>query len=272
MARKSTFFGSSKALAIGVVQTIVFSPSDLVSSGVIAYHFAMNTAANQLAQINRVRIRAAGDLIWDATVAQLQAYQQRWSRANTADAATQSFFTIPLNMLDNPSNDAADAMQTPPGAEIQIEIVTLNTIAANGAISLGWTVTDQAPKFSARYTASQMNIPASVRNGRYSFSRGGIVRGLTLPQTGIDRLRVEVAGREAWNLPGPAFQDPAVWGNMLQAKDFLQDGNVITTTKHLAVDLGLPGAQGSTFLEMDTGAGWGGAANEVGIYSVDSVG
>jgi hypothetical protein len=283
MGRKASFQGSSKPVAAAAVQTVVFTPTDIESAGCVQLMFQLfgNAAPQPFSGIDRIRVRAGGDVIWDSTREQLQAYQQRWSNRFSFNADTEGTFSIPLNFLDAPrgmSGEHQDRCQFPPNREIQVEIVTLATVVV-GSIVCGWKQTDIPAEFFPRYYSNVLNLPAGSRNVKYTFAEPGIVRGFTLPTAGVDRVELYISDRTAFRLPGSQFGAAvaANTGDMSRQKDFFECGQVdlgpaIGTTQHIAVDLGIPALAGSSYLLMDTIAGgatpWLGVTNEGVIYSI----
>lgn len=284
MGRKASFQGSSKAIVAASVQTIVFTPTDIESAGCVQLMFQLFGAAapQPFSGIDRIRVRAGGDVIWDTTRRQLQAYQQRWGNRFAITADTDQTFSIPLNFLDAPrgmSGEQQDRCQFPPNREIQVELVTFgaaaggNTAVVAGSVVCGWKQTDVPAEFFLRNYSSVLNLPATSRNVKYTFAEPGILRGLTLPTTGIDRAELYVSDRSAWRLPGNNFGGAvaANSGDMFRQKDFYETGqNAIATTPTTAVsvDLGIPALAGSSYLVLDTDATWAGVTNEGVFYSV----
>lgn len=232
--------------------------------------FAWTGAGNTNSDIDRVRVRAGGDLIWDVPFADLQAWQQRFSHRFTANAGAETVFSIPLNFLDGPTEADQDKCQFPPGREIQVEIVTLNTTVA-GTLICGWKQTDVPAEFYMRYYASQLNIGTSVRNGKFPFAENGIIRGMCLPVAGIDRGELIVSNLSAWRLAGQQFGGVAT-GDMLSQKDFFEDGVTNTARKLISCELGIPAAAGTSYLALDTGAAWSGVAEYGSIYAAVPLG
>lgn len=278
MGRKFSFQGSTKAVVATTVQTIVFTPTDIESAGCVQLVVGLfgNAAPMTGAMIDRVRVRAGGDVIVDCTYAQLEAYQQRWANRFTADAAAAQQFSIPLNFLDAPrgmTGEQQDRCQFPPNREIQVEVVTTAGVVV-GTMMVGWKQTDVPAEAFMRYYSSVLNIPAGARNGKYTFAEPGILRGLTLPTAGIDRVELFVSDRSAWRAPGNTFGGAvaANSGDIFNEKDFFEDGSTITNPRHHSVDLGIPAAAGSSYLLMDTTSGgatpWLGATNEGAFYAI----
>lgn len=259
MARRKSFQGNQKPFAVGAVQTIVFPSAEIDPAGVITLTLTFTGAGNDLTDFDRVRVRAQGDAILDCTIAELQALQQGLFKTTTANALTDTTLVIPLNMPDRPTEDSQDECQFPPQKEMQVEVVTTATIAA-GNIMLTWEQTDQVAKYYQKYVSSQINIGTSVKSGKYTFSEGGIIRGFTLPMTGIDRMELVISDTKAIMMPGPQFATGA-WGNAISGSQLAHDGSTIATPKLVKVSLNLPAASGGSYLQLDTGTAWVGTSN-----------
>lgn len=271
MGRKTKFFGAPKPIAAAVAQTITFSSSEIDSTGVVQYMCAMQPAGNTVATIDRVRLRAGSQVLIELTQAQLLAFQTAYSKANFFDATTSNAFIIPLNLMDAPTPDAADACQFPPGSEAQLEIVFLATVVA-GTIIVGWTLSDVKPRFFPRCYTRTGNIPVSTRNAPFSFSDSGIIRGIGFDIRGLDRVELTVSGQASFLMPGAAFQG-LVYGNMLDEKDVLNFGLGTTALNYRFhnVENNLPAANGSSNLILDTQAAWPGTTSEIALYVVDEL-
>lgn len=273
MARTGSYLGSPKAIANLVAQTLTWTSSEIDSTGVTGFTLGLQPVGNTIAIVDRVRVRAAGQVILEMTLAQLLAYQASYSRANFADATTGTKLYIPLNMLDGPTMEARDQCQFPPGAEAQVEIVLLAT-AVTGTAVLGWTISTQVPRFFPRILTSSSNITAAAnKNAKFLFSESGIIRAIGFDTRGVDRAELTVSGQRAWNLPGAVFQGLA-YGDLLAEKDVSEFGDAVAATQNYryhAVDLLIPGANGSTNLILDTTAAWPGTTSEISVYAVDEV-
>lgn len=271
MGRKFKFNGGAKAIALTTAQTVTFTSSDIDSTGVVAYLFSMQPAGNTVSDIDRVRVRAGSQVLVELTQAQLLAYQQMFSKANTFDATTAQAFIIPLNLLDAPTPDIQDKCQFPPGTEAQVEIVFLNTTVA-GSIMAGWITSDIKPELFMRAYTRTGNVPASTRNFPFPFSDSGIVRAIGFDTRGVDRAECQVSGLPAFLAPGVAFQGLA-WGDMLNEKDILSSLLPIAALNygfHL-IETNVAAANGTSNLLLDTQAAWPGAASEIALYVVDKL-
>lgn len=272
MARRANFFGAAKTVLVTAAQTITFTSSEIDGAGVIAYFLSFGTAGNDYGDLDRVRVRAGSQILVDLTANELMAYNQCYSKSNFNEtAAGVQTITIPLNLMDGPTDDARDQCQFPPGAEPLVEVVTLNTTVA-GSILCGWETTNVAPKYFPRIISKSTVSPVSTKNNSLVFSDSGAIRGIIMPTAGVDRAELTVSGERAWVMPGTQYSAIA-YGDMLSQKDFDVFG--LTSTPPVGIkyavhscDLGLPAASGASNLIWDTGAGWT-ANSEIAIYSVD---
>lgn len=268
MGRFSRFNGNTKAIANLVAQTIVFPAAEIESTGVVMFHL-MWTGANPAATtVGRIRVRASGQTIIDLPLAGFLAWQQRFFKSNTADASADQVLNIPLFLPDAPTLEAADQCQFPLGAQAQVEIDLLAAVVT-GVMTIGWTQTDVAPVYTPRCYSQPLNLPASIFNGKYSYSESGIIRGIILNTVGVNRAVATISGRNAWDLPGRQFGGATFPKSILEEKDAGYNVETQSNPKCLSVDLGIAAAFGSSFMSLDTGAGWAGTTNEVGIYAVD---
>jgi len=279
MARSGSFAGNPKTISAGVVQTLIWTSSEIDSTGVVEFNIAMSGTVtptyNVLNVVDRVRVRAAGRLILDVPLAVLQAYSGGFSAANYApanSATANAVLTIPLNLIDGPTMESRDQCQFPPGAEAQVEVVTTNATVAGSAI-LSWKTSNQVPRFFPRLLSSSANwAAANARGQRYNFSEDGIVRAVGFTVAGIDRAECYISGQRAFNIPGIGYQGQTAvglqFGDLSVEKDILEEGALVGTYRFRKTDLLLPGAAGSTYLSADTTTGYVGATGEVATYAI----
>jgi hypothetical protein len=275
MARRTSFNGTSKTIAAGVAQTLTWTPSDIPSARVVAYHLALQGAGNDLDDITRIRVSANGSNIYNVTPLQLRAFWQAFSGGGIKYPATSQALTIPFVFLDAPTPEQADTCQFPVGAQAQVE-VTLAATAAAGVALLGWTETTIQPEFFPRLLASVLNIPASAALQRYNFQESGVVRGFQIPHAGVSRCKLTLAGQDFTYLPSLQFNALANLGDMLyDAESLYGEGPgsagpvaAIAAAPFSRVSAGIPAPMDSSYLELETGAGWGGVANEMALYAV----
>lgn len=265
MARRQDYNGQAKTIAATSVQTLSWTQSEIASAGVVAYHVVMTGANNDLGAITRIRLTANGQSIFDLTPAQLIAYANFYSGGEILMSTADSRFTIPLAMLQAFGPDRQDVCQFPAGAQVQLDITTDNSTSAGNAF-VGWTETNIDAQLYPRLLSSQMNIGASVALGRFNFGETGNVRGLFLPHTGLQTLRAYIGGREVFEGPGPDFLG-ATTGDMLAEFARLYGAGQDPAVPFLPVTINEPAPITSSYVELQTGSGWGGTGNELTVYA-----
>jgi len=278
MVRRTDYNGQTKTIAVGVAQTLVWTNSEIASERVVAYHVSLNGTAgggNTLADIDRIRLSANGSNIINITPTQLRAYLQSYTCGQIQLPTTAQSFTIPLCLLDAPQPDMQDVSQFPMRSQVQLDLV-FNTGAVAGSAYVGWTETSIAPALFPRILASNMNIPASTSLARYNFQENGVIRGIGLPQTGIDRAKIALGNEEFMFLPGDEFLAAAAadQGNLVTEVETLYGngpwagGSPLVTENFSRINAGISAPVDGSFIELQTTANWGGATEEVTVYAV----
>lgn len=271
MARWTRFSGVTKAITgAGAVQTVIFPPNEIESAGIVMVQVLWTGANNALTanKVNRFRIRASGQTIVDVSIPFLFAYLQRFNKANFPDLTGDQCLTFPFFLPDAPSEEQADICQFPTGSQMQVE-VEFGTAAVAGVALCQFIQSDVVPIYTPRLYAFPLNFPAATRNQKYSFSDSGVVRGVILDQAGIDRAQLTISGRNAFEAPGRQFAALTWPTGGLERKEMPYNGTTTATPAMITSSLGIPAAYGSSYLTLDTGAGWAGATNELGLYTVD---
>lgn len=281
MVRRTDYFGSTKTLTAATAQTITWTSSEIPGERVICYHVALRDddsagGVNALANVSRIRLSANGSNIINIDSTQLRSYWQSFSAGKIKIPTTAASFSIPLLLLDAPTPDMQDICQFPARSQVQLEIVFLSTVTAGSAF-VGWTETSIEPQLFPRILGSAMNIPASVNLQRFNFQENGIVRGIHIPHTGIDRAKFALGAEEFTFLPGPQFMGtdtPASIGDMLLEAEVLYGnglssaGTPLSTDAFSRISAGLPAPVDGSYIELQTGPDWAGVANEAVIYAV----
>lgn len=248
---------ASKTLTATTAETIVFNPNEIPGSGVVQYMIQLTGTNNDYDSLDRVRIKASGQTIWDVTEVHLTALIQRLSRANESMASGDTNFSIPLYIPDG-KGDERYLSGFPAGMSPVVEIDKDNSGGA-GTAFCGWAQWSKPFSFFPMYLGSQMNIAASATNARHNITQPGLLRGFSLNTTGLDRARLVVGGREVFNLDDQFL----LQSQLLENSDTATNPLFIKLHDPLPITLG-----GSTYLEVDTGAGWGGTSNELSVYTL----
>lgn len=281
MVRRLDYYGSTKAISAGVVQTTTWTNSEIPGERVVAYHVIIGDTdsaggVNSINDVTRIRLSANGSNIVNITPTQLRSYWQNFSHGRVKIPVTANSFTIPLLMLDAPTPDMQDVSQFPARSQVMLELVWGATVTA-GSVYVGWTETSIEPQLFPRILASAMNIPNSTSLQRYVFQENGIVRGIWIPHTGLDRAKFALGAEEFTFLPGPSFLGtvaPASIGDLLfEAESVYGDGpssagTPLTTAAFSRISAGLPAPVDGSYIELQTAAAWAGVANEAVIYAV----
>ena len=249
----------AKTITGGVAQTVVWNSSDIPGTGVVQYAVSLTGAANDYANVARLRVKAAGQTIWDVLPVHMAAMLQRMSRNNLGAIAADTNFVIPLYKLDYGDNEAlAYVGGFPRGLAPTVE-VDVDAATAAGTAVAGWTQSDQPFSFYAKMIGSQTNIGVGVVNGRVPLTQDGLIRAFSINTTGLVRLKLKVSGVELLNLSVAqliATQRP--------------QNDVAVQSNPLCVVLEFPmsAVGGDSYYELDTDGAWGGTTNEITTYSI----
>lgn len=283
MARTYSFSPGGKAWGTTAANTAatttsIFTPAEIDSAGVVAFHIVMSndgTTAQDISIIQRVRVKANGQTVIDLTTEQLRAYQERFSPKGNSNTATGTTLTIPLNSLDAKSDDDGDRCQFMPGASATVEIQAAVTAGGAGITKFGnfflaWTKTTVAPEFYMTLISQQTNVTGtSTVNGRSPLSGPGFLQGLALPTAGLNRVRVVASGLEVANLPGAAYLTTI--GDLFRETQELyenpDDNTMVTSQQFLKLNQGLEVNPATSWLEITTGTGWSNTSEQT-LYTL----
>lgn len=267
MARRTDYLGQTKPIAAAAAQTLVWTNNELQGERVVAYHIGFSGAGNDLSDITRIRLSANGANIQNWTPEMLRAWLESYSLGAITLDANETRFTIPLYLADAPVPDMQDTCQFPVQSQVQLELQT-GALTVAGSAVIAWTESNVVPETHPRMLGQVLNIPASVQNQRFFFQENGVVRGIWLPQTGLDRVRFVLAGIDLTHLPGVQFNATAFGNVALEAERLYGMGEVLTTSTFHRITRGVSAPAQGSYIELATGAGWAGAANETCIYAV----
>lgn len=268
MVRRHDFNGNQKAITGGVTDTLTWTASEIASERVVQHIVAL-TGGSTLGDLSRIRVSANGQDLFNFTPAQLRAYWQAFTWGQVLPALTDTAFSIPYAMLDAATADAADICQFPALSQVQIDLTFAATAVAGSAI-MGWTETTIEPQLYPRILSSSMNIGASVALQRFPFQETGIIRGLAVPTVGVQRLRYVLRNEEYLQLPGPNFLGGA-WGSLLNEADAIYYTGVtagLQSPWFSRINANREASVNGSYVELQTGAGWGGTTNEITVYAI----
>ena len=216
MTRRVDYLGGFKALVATTAVTHVWTSSEIPSNGIVAYGLYMDGTGNTIADIDRVRLKANGSDIINLSMVQLRAFLQSFSGGTLQLPTTATGFILPLMMLDAPMPRMQDVSQFPINSQVQLEVVFNTGVAAGGA-RVFWIETDVAPQVFPRILGSTMNIGASVAQQRWPIQENGEVRGISVPQTGLRRMKIALGNREYTLISGEDFGGLTIHNALLQA-------------------------------------------------------
>lgn len=297
---------SAQGKTIAASTTVTFTSSDIPSQGVYRYHLGW-TGNTRTDHLTRVRVKANGVSIYDLGPSMLRAFIRRFSPSNypvplanipnsntigTASASTTSQagvsarrLTIPFDLLDADTEEERLMTQFPPGSQVTIEL-QFGSGASAGTAYCAWAETRVPAAYYPKLYASQMNIAASIANGRYNVQDDGQVRAIGVNTVGLERLKAVLGGQQVFHAQGISVGGTAT-GDLIAECEQLENGfseisDALTTTPS-AASLNLVSADiidpmfvrldadqavpGSSFIEVQTGSGWAGAANELCVHS-----
>jgi len=288
------YTGAGKPITASVTQTISWSgtevPGSVPGASVVAFHLGIQgrtggAADTTIADIQRIRVRANGVTIYDigpvtTNLLALRSFLEMFNWANTAPGAAGYQLTLPFWIPDAMDEDAMDVCAFPLGAIPTVEVTLLSLTGTGQNLFLGWTHSDIPPAFSPVLYGSQMNIAASVTNGKYPVNEPGFIRALGINIHGLNRFRAVFSGFQRVNVQSRTvpIATSANFGSLLTETGAFRspltnaisgggDGNDDGYFWHKLV--GMPsGTPGNSFVELDTNANWGGPTNELTIYAL----
>lgn len=263
MGRYVDWSAAPKVTAASV--PVQWTGNDIPANGVVAYHVEFTGAGMTYGDVTRIRVKSQGVTIIDLDNAHFTAFIQRFTKTNRVLAAADTFFTIPLWLPEKEAesdDEGADICQMPRGGAPTVEL-QIGAGGAAGTALIGYTVSDIAPKWYPVIVGSALQIAASTANGKYPLFEPGGVKAFSINTTGLDRVKLVLAGIQKYHSDG------------VLAQAVQDDRNLATTLNPIWLDVGgrdlkglMSAPAGSSYLELATAAGWAGATNEGGIYAL----
>lgn len=250
MATWREFLSSTETIAAST--TVTFPTSKIAGPGVRRFLFDMTGAGNDFSDVSRIRIKSGSDTLYDCGGAALQVLLQRLTMSNMALAAADVNFQVPFCDLESGDQIAKELAGFPLGNESLVE-VTFGAGAAAGTLRIGWELSDRAPRYVPKFAGIPMGVAASSSSANYVLPAGGWLRAYVLNTTGLNRAKLTVNGKAVVDLPGP----------LLLESERDEDPNTISNPicRTIFPMREVVGA-GRSKIELDTAAGWAGAANE----------
>lgn len=237
--------------------TITFTSADFDPTGVVKLTFLFTGAGMTVGDISRIRIKNGGKTSHDMSLAEFQAWYQKYYAI--APVAADTTFDIPFHLppdLAGGNEDAADVCQMIPGGQPAVEIV-IGAGGAAGTIQMGWVKTTVKQSHYPCLLGSAMSIAASATSAHFPLSEDGAIVGFTFPTTGATRINLTLANIKRVNIEGTALFAQL-------AKE--RNSQVVTDPIAYHVGGGQNAPAGSSFFELDSAGGWAGTANECCLY------
>lgn len=250
----------SKATAASTAETIVFGSGDVIGTGVRAYHFNMTGTAGDIDSLDRFRIKAGGQTIWDVNETDLRSLIQSLSPSNFDVANGDTRVTLPLYFLDRPKTDPAKwNCGFPNGLAPTVEIAKDNTQSATGTMFLGYTYDDNPqnlPQWYPMFIAQDTNAGASASDAWTPITQKGLMAGFSILTTNLTSFRLVLGGKTILDL------------NVAQLLEAQQLGNsdVVTSPIFFRLDEPTPVTLGNSGFYITGNASWV-TTNQVGIYT-----
>jgi len=259
MARYYDQNAGTKATAAAT--TVVFTATDIPGAGVVAYHFLFAGAGMTFGDLTRIRVKGAGQTLFDVDPTALQAWINRYYGSNLAPVAGDVSFTIPFWYPTQAQGDpqAGDFSQMPSGLAPTIELV-IGAGGAVGTVQAAWTISDMKPTATPALLGSAMNIGVGPAvNQHYPLFEQGGVKGVCLNTTGLTRARLVMGGLQRMNIEGTTL-----------FSEIQRFANTNLPADPVFVDLGGPQSApaGNSYWELDVTGAWAGATNESTLYAI----
>ena len=258
MAKKiiTAWYQATQAVAAGG-NIVTFSSPNIDSDRVVSFLVDCNPAGaaapNPISGITRVRVKAGSDTIWDFTIAQLRALIQRFSRSNFPLLTTATRFQIPFYHLDKHGDARYDA-HFPIGKKATVEI-TFGAAAVAGTCQMGAVLVNEYGPEYTKYLGQFLNWAVGpVTNQGFTVTQKGILRGITVPTTGLGRLQMKLGGEMRFDGSAAIFLE----SDQMQNIGTLVDPNTLKIHGPVRMIDG-------DYILGDTLAAWV-ATNEAGFY------
>lgn len=256
-----TDFNSTTKAVPAAGGVITFNSGEVPGSKVVKFLIELADDVGgvlTLAQVTGVRLKAGGQTIHDLTTDQIRAYLQRSSRGNVIVPLTASRFTLHLGIPDGKGDERYIA-QFPLNQSPSLEITFGATAAVNPRVIVGWVASEVTPLFYSLFLREAHGVAASSTRRRYDIRRGGKIRMLVIPTTGLTEIAVVVSGVVILRA------DNALLLEMQRTEN--ADTQPLTDPICIKLDEPLDAAIGSSYIELTTGATWV-AAGEIAICSL----
>lgn len=237
--------------------TVTFTSADFDPAGVVRLTFLFTGAGMTVGDLSRIRVKNGGKTSHDMSLAQFQAWYQKYY--GIAPVAADTAFDLPFHLppdLAGGNEDAMDVSQMVPGGQPAIELV-IGAGGAAGTVQMGWVKSTVKQAVYPCLLGSAMSIAASATSAHFPLSEDGAIVGFTFPTTGATRINLTLQQIKRVNIEGVTLFA------QLQKE---RNAQVVTDPICFHVGGGQSAPAGSSFFELDSAAGWAGTANEACLY------
>jgi len=196
-----------------------FGSDFIPGTTVRAYSVELSGTAYDYDSLDRLRLKAAGQTIWDCDENHHRALVQAFSPSNFDYANGDTFFEIPLYFMDKYKNDPARwDMGFPNGATPTLEISQDGTPSGTPITKVGYLFNDDLtmlPHWYPMFLASDTNGGANANRSWTPITQKGYMAAFTFVLSPLTSFELVIGGKTILNL------DAA----MIEAMSFAQ-GNV----------------------------------------------
>jgi len=278
MSQFVTTFGPTLTIPAGTGQIITVAGRDIPTENLVGIIIATGGVGGELSSANlaQFKLKAGSREIVDLTAEELRSLMEVWgpSHPEIGAATIPSYAYLPLNLFDLPDTDAADICGFPQGMDATLEI-TSNDPVGLGTLRVGFVQSTRTPTLTSRLIGNTVGIGPTETDRLYNLSGNGneVLRGIAIPQTGLNQLSMTVGRRLVYDsVPGGVG---ATSRNLLIAAQLLNGANrgPAAGTANLDPLWLRPGAEeplGSkaAMLKITTGATWPATGARVAAWFV----
>lgn len=241
--------------------TVTYTSSELPNDKLVELHVGMSGNGGNLQStgLNRVRVKADGELVVDMAIDHMRSWINGVTRNRFNPQSSDNKLVIPLNDPLAGSEEAADLVGFPIGAQPTLELVYGSAGDGTGLVQVGWAQSDIPAQFSPRLLSAGMNVPASATEQVFSFAREGRFLGFGINRTGLNNVKLNVGNELILNRD--------VGMGLLQDVTLMRFGSTVADPLFVFQKARRPASQG-TFVQLTTSGSWGGSNNELSTWAM----
>lgn len=243
--------------AATTAETLTFTSDMLPWREVAAFQIRLTGTDDDIDSLTRIRVKAGSHVIWDTDEVHFEALLQRITPGHTDYVAADTSLTIPFFDPRVPGLAKFTGQFPWQLGEPSVEIVT-DATGGVGTVGISALLVKGIPMTHYHsFLAKRMEVAASSTNAGVAFSSGGGMKGFTINTTGLDRIIM--------TLPGLGVVVMGIGTSLIECER-IENSDVRTNPLAYLFDREVPAPIGSE-LVLATGAGFVGAANELGLWA-----